>query len=149
MGYGYGVWLVYNQNVFTQRTPHVGHITIACFMDKNDATTLYNEIIETIDTNFKLTTDGLPILFPINMYKHDKNNLCSWGFNFKCLSLPKLQTICNKYKCDFSYQPHTSIEYSHNSSDFKPYCIEESTFKCKVHIVDIRSDFPNDWEIIQ
>jgi hypothetical protein len=46
MGYGYGVWLVYNQKIFTQPTPHIGHITIACFMNKEDATELYNEIIE-------------------------------------------------------------------------------------------------------
>ena len=78
-----------------------------------------------------------------------KNNLCSWGFNFKYNALSKLQTISNKYKCDFSYQPHTSIEYAHNASGFKPFCVEKITLNCKVHLVDIRSDFPNDWNIIQ
>ena len=149
MGYGYGVWLVYNQKIFAQPTPHIGHITIACFMKKNDSTDLYNEIIQDVDTTFKVTTDGLPVLFPHNLYEHDKNNLCSWGFNFKYNALPKLQTISNKYKCDFSYQPHTSIEYAHNASGFKPFCVEKITLNCKVHLVDIRSDFPNDWNIIQ
>ena len=61
----------------------------------------------------------------------------------------KILNISNKYKCDFSYQPHTSIEYAHNASGFKPFCVEKITLNCKVHLVDIRSDFPNDWNIIQ
>ena len=37
MGYGYGIWLVYNPNIFKEKTSHIGHITIACFMKKDDA----------------------------------------------------------------------------------------------------------------
>ena len=149
MGYGYGVWLVYNQNVFKDKTSHIGHITIACFMKKDEAKNLYDDIVQNVNTKFKLTTDGIPELFSINFYEHDKNNLCSWGFNFKSTDWPKLQTICNKYTCDFSHQPHTSVEYNSNALTFKPYYIGESNFKCKIHLVDIRSDFPDDWNIIE
>ena len=149
MGYGYGIWLIYNKNIFKEKIAHIGHITISCFMQKDEAKTLYDDITKNINTKFKLNTEGIPELFPINFYENDKNDLCSWGFNFKSNDWSKLETICKKYKCDFSHQPHTSIEYSKNPLEFKPYYIGESTFSCKVHLVDIRSDFPNDWKIIE
>ena len=42
MGYGYGVWLVYNNTEL--KTEHIGHITIACFMNKDNAFNLYRNI---------------------------------------------------------------------------------------------------------
>ena len=32
MGYGYGIWLVYDKSEFD--TTHIGHVTVACFMKK-------------------------------------------------------------------------------------------------------------------
>ena len=36
MGYGYGVWLIIDDDRWT-KTKHVPHVTIACFMTYEDA----------------------------------------------------------------------------------------------------------------
>ena len=35
MGYKYGVWLTYDERHFN--TEHIGHVTIACFLTRDDA----------------------------------------------------------------------------------------------------------------
>ena len=32
MGYGYGVWLIYEHQ--SLKTEHISHVTVACFMNK-------------------------------------------------------------------------------------------------------------------
>jgi hypothetical protein len=43
MGYKYGVWYVYPKDSFA--TKHIGHFTVSCFMEKEDARRLYIELL--------------------------------------------------------------------------------------------------------
>ena len=54
----------------------------------------------------------------------------------------------DNYKCDFSHIPHTSINYGISPNLLKPYSINNVKIQCKVHCADIRSDFPEDWKLI-
>jgi hypothetical protein len=146
MGYGFGVWFVYDKDLF--ETEHIGHITIACFMQKEDAISLKNELNSKI-TELLLTSDGSHILFDKNLYKHDKNNICSWGFEFYSKKWSFIKKICNDYICSFSETPHTSIEYGKFNDNFNIYDIEPVCLDGTIEVVDIRSDFPVDWKIIK
>ena len=59
MGYGFGIWLVYNKSLLSINK-HIGHTTLSCFMKENEARNLYNELIHTygkkttIDINLSL-----------------------------------------------------------------------------------------------
>ncbi len=147
MGYGYGVWLVYNEDVFP--TEHIGHFTISCFMNHDDALDLYHEITYKYGTNTKIYVDGNSVKFPCGFYEHDTNNLHSWGYKGKCSNWINYKRVCNNYKCDFSNIPHTSIEYNKNEYALNVKEIDKIELECQVCVVDIRSDNPSDWKILK
>ena len=146
MGYGYGIWLVYDQKMY--KTEHLGHITLTCFMKKPEAKKLFDDLSK--DFKFlQFKTDGVPVLFSEKFYPSDKNRICSWGYNYTCNSWNKLKDICENYECDFSHTPHTSIEYGFDSNFFIPKFNKRKNVKAELCLVDIRSDFPVDWKIIE
>lgn len=145
MGYKYGVWFIYNQGKFN--TKHIGHITIACFMTKADAVRMAEEINKNI-SDIILYSNGKYVLFEKNYYENDDNNIMSWGYNFNCKLWNNIKNICEKYKCSFSNEAHTSIEYGINSNSFKPYNCEPFSFNGDIKAVDITSDKPEEWKII-
>ena len=66
MGYGYGVWLVYDNNDIINKglhTQHIGHVTIACFMEKKEAYALYRDIEEKMGTNAEIDIYGTPAYY--------------------------------------------------------------------------------------
>ena len=153
MGYKYGVWLVYDPNEFQKRhtIEHIGHFTISCFMERLDAIELYNELRQNYGTNTNIMVIGKPVTFSVGFYEHDNNNLSSWGFEGSCALWTQYKEISSGHKCDFSATPHTSIEYSKNTihaNDILQYTMDDFTIKCRMHVVDITSDDPSDWNII-
>ena len=146
MGYGYGVWLVYDDDEI--KTEHISHITIACFMKKNEAEKLYAELTKSSDKAV-VNISGIPKYYFSSFYDHDTNKMCSWGYNGSCDKWGMYNKLCNKYQCDFAFTPHTSMKYGMFPKLFKPININDKKLYCKICCVDIRSDFPEDWKIIQ
>lgn len=147
MGYKYGIWLVYNQELL--HTNHIGHFTICCFMEYLDAINLYDELKNTCGTHTTINIIGNnPIFFPTNLYSHDNNNLYSWGFYGTSTIWNNYKTITDKYICDFSHEPHTSIEYSKNKDSLFLKPVDKLSLDCSIHVVDITSDNPNEWYIL-
>ena len=146
MGYGYGVWLVYDDDEI--KTEHISHITIACFMKKNEAEKLYAELTKSSDKAV-VNISGTSEYYFSSFYDHDTNKMCSWGYNGSCDKWGMYKKICNKYQCDFAFTPHTSIEYGMYPKLLKPININDKKLSCKICCVDIRSDFPEDWKIMQ
>mgnify|MGYP001158519673 FL=1 len=146
MGYGYGVWLVYNNTEL--KTEHIGHITIACFMNKDNALNLYRDITNILGDTTEVEIIGKPEYFPSSYYEHDTNKLCAWGYYGKCNKWELYKNICDNYECDFSSTPHISKEYNLYPNLLKPCEIENKVIQCKVHCADIRSDFPVDWKLL-
>ena len=154
MGYGYGVWLTYPKHIFP--TTHVGHFTVACFMEKEDAYNLYENIKKELGNKIPITIyHDLVIHFDKNYYEDDKNEICSWGFNGSCKSWKKLSTLSKDFKCNFSHEPHTSIEYASSKKDFKikynPKYNPNNSLEvlCNLHVVDITNKDPNKWNIVK
>ena len=148
MGYGYGIWLIYKEDEL--KTEHIGHVTVSCFMEKEEALELYDELVKKQGIESDIVLNGTPEYYFSSFYEHDKSKMCSWGYNGKCNKWKFYKKICKKYKCDFSSEPHTSIQY-----EMYPKCLEPINLKtkkkkleCKMVCVDIRSDFPVDWKII-
>lgn len=147
MGYGYGIWLIHEDDEL--KTEHVGHITISCFMEKEGALNLYDEIVEKTGTDADITLNKQHEFYFSSFYKHDKSKMCSWGYNGKCNKWKIYKKICKNYKGDFSSEPHISIQYDMFPKYLAPIDLKsKKKMKCKVVCVDIRSDFPVDWKII-
>ncbi len=147
MGYGYGVWLVYDQNAFC--TAHLGHFTVSCFMTKEDAFALYDAIIdETKKEHVDVRISGIPQEFDANFYEDDDNDISSWGYSGVVVEhglWRKLGTISQRFKCNFSSYPHTSIEYSCISNRTGPVTRPDLILSCRLCVVDITSDNPLNW----
>ena len=146
MGYKYGIWLVYDNDQLI--TEHMGHITIACFMEQSEAKELYDDILNNVGETAKVELRGKPEYFYSSFYKHDNNKLCAWGYNGTCDNWSLYEELCNKYTCDFSPIPHISKDYNIYPNLLTPHEITDITLSCKVYCADIRSDFPVDWKII-
>jgi hypothetical protein len=149
MGYGYGIWLVYDGDQFV--TPHIGHVTVACFMQEENARRLYADIRRVCPSQISVQVTGAPESFPAAYYARDTNKMHSWGYNCTSDKWPLLRDICVHYDADFSPQAHTSIEYGMDPALFSPVAMEGAdarTMECDICLVDIRSDFPVDWRIL-
>lgn len=149
MGYGYGIWLVYDNEHFI--TSHIGHITVMCFMSEVDARRLYRELREKYPYRISVKINETPHMFAAAFYASDTNKIHSWGYNCESDKWDMFKNVCVYHNGDFSPQAHTSIEYNVDPSSFNPIKIEGGTkiVDCDIRLVDIRSDFPVDWHIIE
>jgi len=148
MGYGYGIWLVFDKEHF--ETTHIAHVTVACFMQEDDARRLYDELLDKLPLQLTVEINETPEIYPAAYYASDTNKIHSWGYNCKSEDWNTLREICVYHNCDFSPQAHTSIVYDMDPVLFSPKPIEGGTrtVKCDIRLVDIRSDFPVDWRIL-
>ena len=149
MGYKYGVWYTYSEYIYPLH--HQGHFTVTCFMEKNDAITLYNELKTKFGPNNMIYTNCTePVVFKSNLYEDDTNDINSWGYTGTVLNWSEIKKVTNNYSCNFSHQPHTSIVYTKNSKNILPVsCGDNRTIKGTLNVVDICSDNPKEWEIIK
>jgi|UniRef100_A0A6C0CXD7 hypothetical protein len=147
MGYKYGVWYVYPKDSFT--TKHIGHFTVSCFMEKEDARRLYIELLSKMGKSNMINVNcENPVIFE-NIYEDDDNNICSWGYKGTILNWNSIRKITDNYKCNFSQQPHTSIQYEDEESNLNIEKLSSNKLiKCNIHLVNICSDNPNEWHII-
>uniref|UniRef100_A0A6C0JBJ5 Uncharacterized protein n=1 Tax=viral metagenome TaxID=1070528 RepID=A0A6C0JBJ5_9ZZZZ len=150
MGYGYGVWLVIDDNNW-MNTKHVPHITVACYMNINDSIALYKSLTHKYNIlSLSMELLPTPVLFPSNFYENDTNNLHSWGYNLHYSKWNTLKTVCDNFNCNFSSTPHTSVEYSGTEETFS-FPLKDVPIQivnCKLCVVDITSESPKDWNII-
>jgi len=155
MGYKYGIWLVYDKDDLL--TTHIGHFTITCYMEKEDASKLCRELINKYGKYHEIYTECIkPIQFEQNMYEDDVNDLYAWGYEGHMLEdglmtniWSKIEEITKKYNCNFSRMVHTSMFYSLSKLNLLPYKMNENKIiRCSIELVDITSDDPLNWYII-
>ena len=148
MGYKYGVWYVYPKETFV--TKHIGHFTVSCFMEKEDARRLYIELLSKMGKSNMINVNcENPVIFE-NIYEDDDNNIYSWGYKGTILNWNSIRKITDNYKCNFSQQPHTSIQYEDEESNLNIEKLSSNKLiKCNIHLVNICSDNPNEWHIIE
>lgn len=147
MGYKYGVWLTYNKSLIP--TTHIGHFTIACYMNKKDALLLYEDILAKYGKTYYIDVNGKnPVIFDNNMYKDDNNELNAWGYEGTCKKWTNLKKCTDKYNCNFSEIPHTTIEYYKNK-DIKPFTMNNMCVQCNLAVANINSNDPKKWSILK
>lgn len=148
MGYGYGVWLVIEDEKWIT-TKHTPHVTIACYMTFEDAYSLYDDILKIMLTpKMSLGVSSNIVDFNNDMYPNDDNNLYAWGYNLTCDYWDIFKAISLVYKCNFSLQPHTSVEYRKNRKLFNKIPPPLSKIQCKLVVADINSNNPDQWSKI-
>ena len=148
MGYGYGVWLIIQDDNWI-KTTHVPHVTVACYMTYHDAYTLYSDILDIMMTSeFEVDVINKIVDFDKNMYPDDDNDLESWGYNISCNFWDIFRAISIVYKCNFSYQPHTTIQYKSNPEFFDKRDAPLTKLKCKLVVANINDDNPDMWRKI-
>ncbi len=148
MGYKYGVWYVYSKNVFN--TKHMSHFTVACLMNKKDMYDLYYSIRDIFGyTNAVIVNCKESKVFDNNMYKDDNNDLHSWGYEGQILHWNVLKSLLIDYKCNYTDNNHTTIQYSNNKEDLDPYELDHNkSIICRLVCVDMNDDNPENWKII-
>ena len=148
MGFGYGIWLIPTKHLF--KTSHIAHVTITCFMNKNDAITLFHEISCKLGKNFHLNLIKKSKIYDKRTYHNEKELLLAWGYDcVKPLNWDILSSICKNYTCNFSYFPHISMEYSYNRDDFIPFDCVIDSIDMKLCVADINDDNPNKWKLLE
>ena len=147
MGFGYGVWLVPKKGLF--KTSHTAHATIACFMNKTDAFTLFDEISSKLGTKYKLNIIKKSSIYDKKTYPDEKDLLLAWGYDcYKPNYWDNFYSICNNYKCNFSIFPHISMLYSYDKKDLVPFDCNINSIDVNLCVADIRDDNPDKWKII-
>lgn len=148
MGYGYGVWLVIEDDNWI-KTTHTPHVTVACYMTFEDANSLYKDIIKImLAPEFTLDVCSDIVEFDNDMYPDDKNDLYAWGYNLTCNYWKIFKAITLVYDCNFAFEPHTSVEYSKNPELFNKVKPPLSKVNCRLVVADINSNNPNEWKKI-
>lgn len=146
MGYGHAIWLVYNQEIF--ETEHIGHFTVACFLNETSALDLLNDIKEKIGKDtVNIHLEGKPQIYDPNYYSLDKTGLYAWGYDGKSDLWNNLKSVCSAYDCCFSDTPHTSICYDICLETLRPLSTTNKLISCKLYMADTTSDNPKYWRI--
>ncbi len=147
MGYGYAVWLVYNQEIF--RTEHVSHFTVACFLNEISAFDLFIDLKEKLEKDtLNISLNGDSKVFSQDYYTSDTNGLFSWGYNGVCTDWDDIREVCSRHDCCFSETPHTSIYYDICLETLQPLSTTNKIIPCKLYMADARNDNPKFWSII-
>jgi hypothetical protein len=119
-------------------------------MDLDESYKLYDSLMDVCGNKIKINVIGKPIVFPIDLYEHDTNNMSAWGYICECELWEKYEEISKDYKCDFSAIHHTSVEYSKNKDFiFNTKTINDFDLDCTMCVVDITSNNPIDWKIMK
>lgn len=149
LGYKYGVWLYVDDEEIG--TEHISHITIACFMEKEDAIRLCRELIQEVGETIYIEINKKGCIFDDNTsYIDDKNDIFGWGYYGKSKMWKKIEEISKKYSCNFSFSPHLSMEYRKNRQELKPYdLICNKKVKGIIKAVNINGSDPKLWHIIE
>lgn len=156
MGYKYGIWLVYDAltfyNISNISPTHIGHFTISCNMEYNDAVNLYHKLFEQFGDYSTMCVSGKSVVFPKGLYQNATSDLYAWGYEATNSLWEYYKNTCNSELGDFAEIPHTSIQYS-KFNFLQSYVdskhIDDFQIRCKMCLVDITNDNPIEWNILQ
>ena len=145
MGYKYGVWIVLNPDDIGHTIKHIPHITIMCNMSYENAFQYYRELLWNGYSKISIVIHRSVVLFP-KQYKEDL--LDAWGYyvTMHPTTYLDMETKSNKYKGDFSNNPHLSLEYTTKVGRAYQGTTRVEGTLC---LADITNDNPALWKIIK
>ena len=151
-GYGWGVWLLVENEWFKTHIEHPAHITIMCNMTETDAMELYKTIGEFVGLKYIAECNYKCHLFCDKSYSNDDPFKYSSGFNCMLNEWNIFRRICENYLKynpsfgSFSVNPHLTYNYSKDINGVKYMNLEHSTYlSCRLVIADIRNMSPSLW----
>jgi hypothetical protein len=145
-GYGFGIWIIPNQELSHPKIKHIPHITIMCnVLNKKELDDIYVEIKKKMGNTFIIKLGGDCVEFT-SQYSNDP--LSASGFNCTCDKWNELKDICEKYDGSFSYKPHLSYYYSKNKEDLEYKNTLSRQLICTLKKADINSEDCTKWYLL-
>lgn len=176
-GYGYGIWLVIEDDRIQDSTQHIAHVTLVCNMNLDRATDLYDMIEEHFNYNIPMLFIDLNeenkegTLFDTGMYSASDSDMdpisiinsstkYAWGYycSHSDMNILKIEQMIREYMIEndfcgsMSPRLHITMEYDKDIFNIVQN-VRESTFtervKCTIKLVDITSNSCEKWKIIR
>ena len=155
-GYGWGVWLLVEDEELNSIMYHPTHITIMCNMVKDDAVKLYKDLSELCRINHIALCNNICQKFEGTSYTEDEPFKFASGYYCEVEMWNIIRHYCkNLLKYDkklgsFSEKPHITYCYSNNEHNIRYYNLEKrKLLKCKLVIADIRNANPHKWYFLK
>ena len=154
-GYGYGVWLLVEDDELNSNIHHPIHITVMCNMVKEDAVRLYVNLVEICGKQHIALCNNICERFEnIEYSKHDPYTFSSgyycnvemWNIiSYYCKKRLKYEPTLGS----FSNIPHITYCYSNDFQSIKLLNLKHKKYlKCKLVVADIRHPNPFKWSYI-
>ena len=164
MGYGYGIWLVVLQDQLKDFIsshnfrPFIPHITVQCNMIYDSAKKLFDDLksVENIQS-VKIISE---FLFFQNDKYTNQDNLYAAGLYSEIPNWNSILHIVKKYQGTYPTKPHMSLVYRLDKKQLIDDCkkikfeqqnpnLKNNIIDVKLALVDITSDNPKNWEILE
>ena len=157
LGYGYGIWLVLN-NDFGKNTvskynkiPHTRHVTIMCNMSHNDALNCYNELVQKFGRqviNISKVQDFC------DQYSSNDPYSEAFGWSVSYTDYNEIIKYVQKYKGTPSLKPHLTAAYGKllNSEIIDYISKYESTNELingYISLANITNPYSHQWKVIK
>ena len=154
-GYGYGVWLLVEDDELKLSMDHPVHITIMCNMNKEDAFRLYGNLIEICGKHHITICNNICERFEDTGYSKDEPFKCCSGYYCEVEKWHIISYYCKKrLKYDptlgsFSSRPHITYSYSNDFEKTNYLNLKHMKYlKCKLVMADIRHPNPFKWSYV-
>ena len=155
IGYGFGVWLVVEDDELNSSMNHPTHITVMCNMTKYDAIKLHNDITEICGEFHIVLCNNICERFENMEYSKQDPYPFSSGYYCEVEMWNIISYYCKKrLKYDpslgsFSKRPHITYSYSNDIQNIKLLNLKNRKYlKCKLVLADIRDPEPCKWSYV-
>lgn len=151
-GYGYGIWLLVEDDELNSNMSHPTHMTVMCNMTKDDAVKLYINLIEICGKEHIVLCNNICEHFEGTGYSKDEPFRHCSGYYCEVEMWQIISHYCKKrlkYEPtigSFSNRPHITYCYSNNFQNVKLLNLKNRKYlKCKLVLADIRNPDPSKW----
>jgi hypothetical protein len=152
IGYGWGVWLLVEDDELNSSMSHQAHITVMCNMERDDAIKLFLDITDICgELHIALCNNTCERFEGIGYSKNDPYPFSS-GYYCDVEMWDIISYYCKKrLKYDsslgsFSEKPHMTYCYSNDIQKIKYLHLKNKKYlKCKLVVADIRNSEPFKW----
>jgi len=154
-GYGFGVWLLVEDDELNSNMNHPTHITIMCNMKRDDAVRLYVNLVEICGKQHIALCNNICERFENIGYSKQDPYPFSSGYYCNIEMLNIISYYCKKrlkYEPtlgSFSNRPHITYCYSNDFQNTTLLNLKHRKYlNCKLVVADIRHPNPLKWSYI-
>jgi hypothetical protein len=152
--YGWGLWLLVEDEELNSIMKHPTHITIMFNMTYSDAFKLYMSLSHLCGTKHIALCNDKCEEFEGTGYSEDDDYPCCSGYYCIIEMWYIIEKFCkNRLKYDssigsFSEKPHITYCYSKCKDDIQYVDLKDKKYlNCKLFIADMRNPYPEQWNV--